>query len=536
MRHASVSRRASVAVGSLTTFLNKPSACSASSAVTHSRILCPWWRRPALWLCAGVVGGWLALCWFLLRPERAVLDFTGWRQADTQSIAEALTAPGASVFLPSVRWGGASAGYVEAEFQGYSWLAAQLMKTFGPGEWAGQLVSLLATAVGLVVLWRYLERYGSWPATVGVIAALGARGLPLAATAIQPEALCWCLYVVAWSSWVRYLDQRRGRSLALFALAGALAMLIKPTAALLGIASGVLLLSTSVSLLKSGWVWGAWAFMLSSFAGYLWWAHQIYLDHGNTFGLLSGGDSKLPHLDHLLMPGGYLQLLQNAVLWGSGWLAAACLVGLALAKRLPKTVSAQLVGNAVWVLLAFRYTTHESWGVHYFLLLTVPGAEAVARAVALWTPVRRWLLPALLGVALLAGVEALWQRGRLSRPDAEALAVFEMGQLVAEQVDEHELIVVRSGIYAYDEFWRTPNNFQDPRLFYVAKARGWVLGSDQTNPQALADLTAAGADWYVETAATQHPPLERWLNQHAELVAVSDAGGRLFRLRPKSSR
>ena len=48
-------------------------------------------------------------------------------------------------------------------------------------------------------------------------------------------------------------------------------------------------------------------------------ARNVYLEYGNTFGVLSGGDSKMPRLEHLLVPKLYLLAARNSVLWVGTW-------------------------------------------------------------------------------------------------------------------------------------------------------------------------------------------------------------------------
>ena len=490
-----------------------------------------WVQRLAAFSLAA---GWFVSCWFLLRPDDVVIDFSGWRQADTQTIAEYLSEPGACLFWPRIRWGGDGPGYVETELQLYAWLAAGLMRAFGSGVWAGQLLSWLSVGTALVLLFYHLRQYGELPAMLGVLAVLGARSVPYAATSVQPEGLCLLLYVAAWMHWVRYVHTRQSWWLVGFAVFGSLAMLVKPTAAQIGISSGVLLLLSARELIKRWQVWVAWATMLCLLGIHLAWARQLYLDYGNTFGVLSGGDSKLPHLDHLFVPGAYLRLLSNVVVWGTGLVAFVCASVLLVLRRLPATCWSLLIGNLVWVLLALRYTTHESWGVHYFVLLPLFAAECVACTVAILAPRRRWMAPGVAALVLVGTLHAARARQLGSLPDSESLAVRAVGRSLKEHAALEALVVVRSSIYAYDEYWRTPNNYEDPRIFYVSKTRGWVLASDRLDPASLSSPVKRGAAWYAEPRATTNAALSQWLAEHAQLVVTTEFGGRLFRLRPEA--
>src|SRR6185436_15827296 len=84
---------------------------------------------------------WVLVGWVYLRPANVAADRTGWRQADTQTIAVNLTEPGASILFPRIAWGGDGPGYVETELQVYPAAIAILMRAFRPSEWARQLLS-----------------------------------------------------------------------------------------------------------------------------------------------------------------------------------------------------------------------------------------------------------------------------------------------------------------------------------------------------------------------------------------------------------
>ena len=404
----------------------------------------------------------------------------------------------------------------------------------GPVEWPGQLASLVLFAgAGLVVGLLLLERFPPAAALLGVLAFLSTRSALHLATSVQPESLQVLLFVLAWGAFLRFESREEPRWLLLFAVAGAAAMLVKPSAAQIGITSLVLLAWHSRRLLRSRWVWIAWAVMVVSLVVYLMFARSIFLAYGNTFGVLSGGDSKLPKLEHLVRPGLYVEAARVAVLWGVGPVGALCALVLALRGRLAAEAAVLVPGAAVWTLLTLRYSSEETFGSHYSVLAGLIGAWGVAQAAhALAGTAWRRRLGTGAVVALVVGqyASSIMVRRRHHVPDHGGSCAIALADATRGAVAPGDLIVVRAGTFAYDPYWKTPNNYQDPRSFYLAGARGFVLGSDEDDPAVLEGFVARGARAYLEPDARYRTPsIDRWLESNARPVATT-ACGRAFAL------
>lgn len=477
------------------------------------------------------VGAALALysmvLWTWLRPD----FIREWREADTLTIARHLTEPGASILLPRIDWGGAGLGYVEAEFQLYTWLTSLLLRVFGDGEWPGQLISLLAVVLaGILVFSELRRRYGVVAASLGTAALLASRGVVQCATSMQPDALCLFLFVAAWCSLLDYTRSQSRRSLVIYTIAGAAAMLTKPTAAQLGIASFLLLLVQFRPLLRRWELWCAWAAMLAAFALHMVYARNVYLEYGNTFGVLSGDNQKLPRLDQLFAPGLYFNAAYRSMVWGIGPVGALALVVSLVRGKHRAPIVALLVGTAVWTLLAIRCTTSPGFN-HYHLLGSVLAAYTVADASAALR--RSWprYSQALLACMLLAQLgDSMRTRARLrhSMYDESAIAA-------ARALERHArpgtLIAARSINPRYDANWKTNTTFEDPRVFFLSKTRGWPIEKELADPARLIQARQEGARYYVELEARPAmPDFDAWLAKNATLVETTLYGGSVYDL------
>ncbi len=513
------------------------------------------WRRPA-------------------SPAAVAADWQGWRQADTHAMARSQAFEAFDPTTPRIDWRGDGPGYVEAEMPLYPALVSVPLRFFGDGVLAGQLVSLVCVLLACALLYRALaRRFGGCAAFYALLAVLTGPGALVISTSLQPDPLAFLAFTVAWLSFLAYLDSGdRDRPAALFTwiLSTALAGLIKPTTLELGLAQGVYVLLAQRRALRDPKLWLGWLLVLALVAVYLLYARQLYQTYGNTFGVLSGGDSKLPAIERLLEPLAWRELGRYAVSWGVTWpsLLAIAILLVAAALRLlrartqlsqlpglplPPAFGPEVIALAVAALaldlLAFRYTAGP-FGTHYHLPHAVLGATLVARAVSAIRPIAhaassivadpaplaamppsmhapRWLARLLLvGFLALSGWSAYRAVQFLRRlpPQPEA----EMGLALSRLAPPKALVAVRARAERYSQEWKTVNNFEDPRVFYLSRTYGWLLPNDLVGAEAVArleELARRGARFYVHVHQIEiDAALRAFLDANAERVFASAAG------------
>jgi hypothetical protein len=476
-----------------------------------------------------LIGAWALVAW-LLRPSEAVLDWMGWRQADTLAIARNFVERPSGLLFPRIDWGGSGPGFVEAELQLLPFTISLLFRVFGRHEWLAQLVSLACTSVTAGLLERFLRaRYGALPALLGLLSWLTCRGVVFAATAVQPDLPSLLFSMLALVSFADYVDSGRTRPLVVLALSTALAAAIKPTALYLGVTEVAWLVLARPRLLKKPAPWLAWAFVLALSAALLLHARSIYLEFGNTFGILSGGDRKTPTLEQLAHPHLFVRVVGVSLRYGIGWFGAAAGLYLLLRKRWSPFEWALFAGNAVLVLVSFRYACNENYGSHYHLPTTLLGASFVAHAAAelpaAWRfPSRLALVPLCLAGYLVAVADHR-QTIRTSNQDGAIVS----GRVLRELVRPDGLVVVRSVSPAHESWWNVANNFQDPRTLYVAHTRGWVLPWDCECAAELEGAFEKKASYYVEWGEPRRrPAVDALLLRRAKLVWTRGKLGRIW--------
>jgi hypothetical protein len=478
------------------------------------------------------------------RPSEITSDWNGWRQADTQAIARNFAFIEGNLLYPRIDWGGDGPGYVESELQLYPALYAPILRIAGDSVVPGQVLSLASLLAAAGVVFAALRaRFGGAPALAALAFLLAGHGAVHLGTSIQPDALGFAFYVGGFFSFLGFVTHERRASLIAAGTFTLLAALVKPTLLQLGLVEVALVALMKPRLFARRDVWIVWGAVVVLVFAFLLHARRLHLVYGNTFGSISGGDSKFPRLRDLGSAATLLALGHMTVVWGTGWAGVAAAALLAWKRRLGGEEKALALGALVMGLVSLRYASHK-FGAHYHLPTALLGAWLIARAAATLTdPLGRWrrLAPRARAAALaiiaiaIAGIQL--SRGlrevRAISPDPET----SLGLALAPRVRPGELVVVRSRAPARDERWDTDNNFEDPRVLYLAGARGWVLACDAAGADPVAAPAARGARYYVEPAGTPagaDPALAAWLDANARLV-VDAAAGRIFALTGRST-
>ena len=210
-------------------------------------------------LVVSIVLAWSAIQFCFARPESIVDDWNGWRQAETQTLARNFLRPHSNIFFPQINWGGDGPGYVEAEFQLYTYLVSLLLPFSSNQDLPGQVLNILFMSISALLIYYSLRQRYSFPSALcGCAAYLSGNIAVHLSTAIQPDALCFMLYVMGFSLFMKYLSSQRIVYLFLAALSTAIAGPIKPPALNLLITQFILILVLKRDLILSPKIWLCW--------------------------------------------------------------------------------------------------------------------------------------------------------------------------------------------------------------------------------------------------------------------------------------
>lgn len=215
------------------------------------------------------------------------IDTNSWREGDVSTIAKNFYLNGTDIFHPQIAYDGSGPGYVESEFQIYSYLIATSYKVFGFWEPTGRVISFLFSLATMLVFFK-LSRY-LLPTVAAMAASLFFSLSPflmIISVAIQPESVMFFFYICSVYTFVRWLESGSRLYYVPSILFTALALLCKITAANIGILFLVLI------IIKKGWkflftpkvlIHGTLSILPSIF----WYSYgyKFYALYGNSLGL-----------------------------------------------------------------------------------------------------------------------------------------------------------------------------------------------------------------------------------------------------------
>ncbi len=457
-----------------------------------------------------------------------LFDFHSYRQHDTAALARNFYEGQMNILYPQVDWRGESPGYVEVPLQLYTYPVALLYHVFGPHEWVGRAFNILVYVFSALLLFRLTARV--FDRRAGILATGIYTAVPLAfyqTRAFQPDALLALGSLAGvYYFWV-WTEQPRWRFLALSALGTAVAVLIKPPSLYLAVPLAFLAYRRfGLGALRRPALWGYAAFVIVP--AFLWFRHAygLWVDYGNTFGLLGrqtvAGIWPLGDYHWVLLAKKLAERITFEILTPPGFL----LLGAGFAfnwwnrSRVRSGVLWWwLIGFGVYVLLVPR----GHWGHNHYQLPAVFLAAAwmgygAARLIEKGTS---WRIGTAALIAALIAASA-WRLGSMLSVDPERYSRIAFGQRVQELTEPDALLVfiARRPVDHPPEIYRhrTPDGeflYCDPIDFYLSRRKGWNPDDFQATPELLEKVRGRGAR-YVATFFPQiferQPELKAWLD------------------------
>ncbi|MBI2428570.1 MAG: glycosyltransferase family 39 protein, partial [Ignavibacteriales bacterium] len=139
-----------------------------------------------------------------------IAGWHSWRQADTAAIARNFAEENMNIAYPAIDWRGNTQGYVESEFQLYTYTIALLYKVFSIHEMFGRGLSVICsvlTVLGLYLLVKKMidEKSALWASFFYSI-------LPLSiyyGRAFMPEQMMLMFSVFGIYFYSQWLDENR---------------------------------------------------------------------------------------------------------------------------------------------------------------------------------------------------------------------------------------------------------------------------------------------------------------------------------------
>ncbi len=488
--------------------------------------------------------GLIIFVWVIIQltvslPESILDDWMSWRQADTQNIARNFYKNGESIFYPQINWGGNGPGYVENEFQLYTYLISKIFYFTDEHTLPGQILSLIFIIVTSLFLFKtVIYRFNDeLSALFGVVVFLISNGPIHLSTAIMPDSLSVMFYSIGLFTFIKFIDSDKISDLILSALFTSLAGLVKPLALHLGIIQFFIILFAKREKLKDFKVWAGWLFIVLIVGSYMFFSYHLYLKYGNTFGVI-GGEKKFPTIHGLTVLIHYPKLFYMSVVWGlgvTGWLS---LVYLIIKKKFTKVEWSLLIGNVIAVFVAMRYMVNQGFSPHYYIFMCYFGAYLSGYTfkvlIEKYKAGKNYKKFIFITSSLLLIIYSahLYHRTHPLRihyhPNVNAT-----GFKLKEIAEPGSLIIVRSIANERERstWGNRMNNFEDPRIFYITDMHGWSLPRDYKGYERVAQFVKLGAKYFVEPYKNPVDSLlENYLLENSVVVYV-DNNGRIYKFK-----
>jgi 4-amino-4-deoxy-L-arabinose transferase-like glycosyltransferase len=418
-----------------------------------------------------------------------------WRQTDTATIARNfLDDP--RILWPRINWGAPGPGYVEAEFQLFPYTVSLLYRVLGPHPILGRLLNLGLLGLGALVFDRIARRFlDEETSLLAVVIFLMSPVVFRFTRAFMPEATALLFYLVALERFLAFLDEEAWAPLVLSALAMSLAILVKPTTIHLGLVLIILAWARrGVGVFLKPQMIAFAAISLLPPVAYYTHAAFIHRVYGNTFGVVSGGDSKWGGPSFWFRASFYIEILKMHVRWIVGPVGLVlALWGFLRPAQPPWRALAfgWLTSLGLYDLIVGRYAGEMGKGLHYHIyaapLLALAIAAALPRSGRYRLAQAGVLAFLVLGYQAARDVAFLKERSFLLRDTGVALAS-------VSSPDETAVVLSHDRLLDAGR----ENNFEEPDVFFHANRRGRCLPKDHQTGEWLASaLAASGAHYFV---------------------------------------
>lgn len=476
--------------------------------------------------------------------DNELLGPSEWRETETATIARHFVEQ-PDIFYPRINWGAPGPGYVEAEFQLLPWLVHLLYRGFGPLPWLGRAVAVALGALATLLMFR-LARHLLRPDSA-LLAAFSFASAPLVfrfGRAFMPEAMVLVCYLFAAERFAAWLRDQRFWTLAFAGCGLALAILVKPTSVHVGLLAialawrrGGLRAAFGVPMLTFG--------AIALLPAILYYTHavQIHLTYGNSFGVISGGDSKWGNTSWWLDPGFYRTLSTIDVVYGMGYtgtLLALLAMFFGRTRWLRLACVGWLAVVFVYYLIVARYAGHESRGIQYHVYVVVPLSLATAGGAAMVFHYLRdrlrsrpYLVWAITAVPVLGMAAQQWRSNlRFLQLPTDDLFL-RAGRALAEVSRPDDRVVVTSTDRAVDD--GATNNFEEPKVMFHAWRQGRILARDRLNAAGLQQaIVRSGARYLVVIDRVRADATADFLDAVATMPVVASGDGfHVYRTEPR---
>ena len=431
----------------------------------------------------------------ILRLDEPLLIFHAWRQCDTAAICRNIYRNDLDFLHPEIDYQGPRKRLVETECQIYGLTVALLYSIFGLEESLGRLVSLLCFYASIpFLLWISYQVSGQNSLVFCLFFYLFTPMSIVMSTSFQPDSMTLFFTVSALAMYWRFLQGGR-RILAYFsALALALALLTKLSAAYIALA----FLFTTIAYRKEGRL-DSWNLSLGITIAVLpaifWYSYASTFP--NSFHLWSLGPQRIENWLGLLDPK-YVQALKMHLLEFTVTFPVVPLVVLGAFSVMTRKRDKQrwiLWGWTIGLLIYMSLTSKHMIAHSYYCLPILPLGSVFASVIPgklldSWAKYSSGILhkSLLTGIVVILLLQAyatfIGVYPKFYLPKDTARRILLLAERIKKETKRDELVV--SSI-----------DHGKPEILYYADRKGWALPFEKATRGALSKLYHQGARYYA---------------------------------------
>lgn len=429
----------------------------------------------------------------LIHIEFPVAGWHSWRQSDTAAITRNFVIEDYNILYPRIDWRGNTEGFVESEFQLYSFTIASLYKLFGVNEIFGRLLSVLCslgTVIGIFLLVRKFinERTALWSSFFYAI-------LPLSifyGRAFMPEQmmLMFSVFGIYWFS--EWLDHQKIVFFLGSVICISLAALLKIPTLYLGLPLLFLCWNKYQKVLFAQpliWVYAIIVFV--SVALWYYHSHQLKAITGLSFGIWDAGVDKWGNIELLTSIKFYNDVFFKSVAERHFTYAAFIpfIAGLFMKRNSKQEYLFDFwfIAVVIYILIVARGNqVHE----YYQLPLMIPGVVYLGKIftkyfqplIELTKKQKRikYFYGLCLVLTLILSVLRLQNFYKGERTD---VPLFQLAQVVKETTNPNDLIITVSE--------------GNPVVLYNCERKGWICSPERIDSLYLIQRKNEGARYLV---------------------------------------
>ena len=183
-----------------------------------------------------------------------------------------------------------------------------------------------------------------------------------------------------------------------------------------------------------------------------------------------------------------------------------------------------------------RYTVNSGFSPHYYIFTALLGAWLAAFAFQLFNyNIRDRNIRQLFPVISIVVLVLIYSSHLYMRMNPAGMhyhpGVTSLGYKLKEIAVPNSLAIVRSIANEKErgEWGNRINNYEDPRIFYVADIKGWSLPRDYKGFERVKEFVTKGADYYAEPYSNPiDDDLNKWLNHNSKLI-YHGKDGRIYK-------